>query len=175
VNYVSHTVVENLKQFAFEGDKSRMVRRTFWLIKVVSTWKRFEKRCSNLYNHRSWRHRVSVLLTNAYFWAVRGGLRTSALTTLPRIPYKVRYCALSSANSAACGVSALQFVQPGNRTKMSWHKIPQYMNPNEYQWIQIEELGAPGTRTATLSSHQFGTSRSVYFGKWAGGGVPSPS
>jgi hypothetical protein len=29
VNCVSHTVVENLKQFAFKGDKSRVVRRTF--------------------------------------------------------------------------------------------------------------------------------------------------
>jgi hypothetical protein len=38
VNCVSHTVVENLKQFAFKGDKSRVVRRTFWLIKVVPTW-----------------------------------------------------------------------------------------------------------------------------------------
>jgi hypothetical protein len=40
VNYVSQTVVENLKQFAFKGDNSRAVRRTFWLIKVVSTWKK---------------------------------------------------------------------------------------------------------------------------------------
>jgi hypothetical protein len=29
VNCVSHTVVENLKQFAIKGDKSRVVRRTF--------------------------------------------------------------------------------------------------------------------------------------------------
>jgi hypothetical protein len=29
VNYVSHTVLENLKQFAFKGDKSRVVLRTF--------------------------------------------------------------------------------------------------------------------------------------------------
>jgi hypothetical protein len=29
VNCVSHTVVENLKQFAFKGDKSRVGRRTF--------------------------------------------------------------------------------------------------------------------------------------------------
>jgi hypothetical protein len=29
VNCVPHTVVENLKQFAFKGDKSRLVRRTF--------------------------------------------------------------------------------------------------------------------------------------------------
>jgi hypothetical protein len=29
VNCVSHTVVENLEQFAFKGDKSRVVRRTF--------------------------------------------------------------------------------------------------------------------------------------------------
>jgi hypothetical protein len=40
VNCVSHTVVENLKQFAFKADKSRVVRRTFWLIKVVPTWKK---------------------------------------------------------------------------------------------------------------------------------------
>ena len=26
--------------------KSRVVRRTFWLIKMVPTWKKFEKRCS---------------------------------------------------------------------------------------------------------------------------------
>jgi hypothetical protein len=26
--------------------KSRVVRRTFWLIKVVPTWKKFEKRCA---------------------------------------------------------------------------------------------------------------------------------
>jgi hypothetical protein len=32
-------------KFAFKGDKSRVVRRTFWLIKVVPTWKKFEKRC----------------------------------------------------------------------------------------------------------------------------------
>jgi hypothetical protein len=41
---LSHTVVENLKQFAFKWDKSRLVRRTFWLIKVVPTWKKFGKR-----------------------------------------------------------------------------------------------------------------------------------
>jgi hypothetical protein len=46
MNCVSHSVVENLKQFAFKGDKSRVVRRTFWLIKVVPTWKKFEKRWS---------------------------------------------------------------------------------------------------------------------------------
>jgi hypothetical protein len=28
VNFVSHTIVENLKQFAFKADKSRVVRRT---------------------------------------------------------------------------------------------------------------------------------------------------
>jgi hypothetical protein len=28
--------------------KSRVVRRTFWLIKVVPTWKKFEKRCSRV-------------------------------------------------------------------------------------------------------------------------------
>jgi hypothetical protein len=44
VNCASHTVVENLKQFAFWGDKSRVVRRTFQPIKVVPTWKKFEKR-----------------------------------------------------------------------------------------------------------------------------------
>jgi hypothetical protein len=33
MNCVSHTAVENLKQFPFKGDKSRVVRRTFWLIK----------------------------------------------------------------------------------------------------------------------------------------------
>jgi hypothetical protein len=43
VNCVSRTIVENLKQFSFKGDKSRVVRRTFWLIKVVPTWKKFEK------------------------------------------------------------------------------------------------------------------------------------
>jgi hypothetical protein len=48
VNYLSHTVVENIKQFAFKGDKSRVVRRTFWLIKVVPTWKKFGKHCSML-------------------------------------------------------------------------------------------------------------------------------
>jgi hypothetical protein len=64
-----HTIVENLRvwklhttsffhfkqiyhlkkkdKFAFKGEKSRVVRRTFWLIKVVPTWKKFEKRCSN--------------------------------------------------------------------------------------------------------------------------------
>jgi hypothetical protein len=45
VNCVSHTIVEKLKQFAFQEDKSRVVRRTFWLIKVVPTWKKFQKRC----------------------------------------------------------------------------------------------------------------------------------
>jgi hypothetical protein len=35
MNCVSHTVVQNLKQFAFKWDKSRVVGRTFWLIKVV--------------------------------------------------------------------------------------------------------------------------------------------
>jgi hypothetical protein len=31
--------------------KSRVVRRTFWLIKVVPTWKKFEKRCpTHLYS-----------------------------------------------------------------------------------------------------------------------------
>jgi hypothetical protein len=44
----SRTTVENLKQFAFKADKSRVVRRTFWLIKVVPTWKKFEKRCSDI-------------------------------------------------------------------------------------------------------------------------------
>jgi hypothetical protein len=29
MNCVSHTIVENLKQFAFKWDKSRVVRRTF--------------------------------------------------------------------------------------------------------------------------------------------------
>jgi hypothetical protein len=43
VNCVSHTVVENLKQLAFKGDKNRVIRRTFWLIKMVPTWKKFEK------------------------------------------------------------------------------------------------------------------------------------
>jgi hypothetical protein len=36
------TYAENIKKndkFAFKGDKSRVVRRTFWLIKVVPTWK----------------------------------------------------------------------------------------------------------------------------------------
>jgi hypothetical protein len=49
VNFVSHTIVENLKQFAFKADKSRVVRRTLWLIKVVPTWKKFEKRWFRLY------------------------------------------------------------------------------------------------------------------------------
>jgi hypothetical protein len=49
VNCVSHTTVENHKQFAFKGDKSRVHRRTFWLIKVVPTWKKFEKRCSGAF------------------------------------------------------------------------------------------------------------------------------
>jgi hypothetical protein len=35
VNCVSHTVVENLKQFAFKANNSKVVRRTFLLIKVV--------------------------------------------------------------------------------------------------------------------------------------------
>jgi hypothetical protein len=48
VNCISHTVVENLKQFAFKQDKSRVVHRTFWLIKVVPTWKKFGKRWSKL-------------------------------------------------------------------------------------------------------------------------------
>jgi hypothetical protein len=34
--------------FAFIGDKSRVFRRTFRLIKVVPTWKKFEKRCSRI-------------------------------------------------------------------------------------------------------------------------------
>jgi hypothetical protein len=42
VNCISNAI----KQFAFKGDKSRGDRRTFWLIKVVPTWKKFEKRCS---------------------------------------------------------------------------------------------------------------------------------
>jgi hypothetical protein len=50
VNCVSHTVVENLKQFAFKGDKSRVVRGTFWLIKVVPTWEKFGKRCTRSYS-----------------------------------------------------------------------------------------------------------------------------
>jgi len=33
-------------KFAFKGDKSRMVRITFWLMKVVPTWKKFEKHCT---------------------------------------------------------------------------------------------------------------------------------
>jgi hypothetical protein len=53
VNCVSHTIVENLKQFAFKGDKSRVVRKTFWLIKVVPAWKKFGKRCSNANEHQS--------------------------------------------------------------------------------------------------------------------------
>jgi hypothetical protein len=48
VNCVSHTIVENLKQFAFKGVKSRVVRRTFLLIKVVPAWKKFEKRYPRL-------------------------------------------------------------------------------------------------------------------------------
>jgi hypothetical protein len=49
VNFVSHTVVENLKQFDFKADKSRAVRRTFWLIKVGLTWKKFGIRCLSQY------------------------------------------------------------------------------------------------------------------------------
>jgi hypothetical protein len=52
MNCVSHTVVENLKQFVFKGDKSRVVRRTFWLIKVGPTWKKFGKRCPKVIPER---------------------------------------------------------------------------------------------------------------------------
>jgi hypothetical protein len=45
VNCVSHNKAENQKQFAFKADKSRVVRRTFWLVKVFPTWKKVEKRC----------------------------------------------------------------------------------------------------------------------------------
>jgi hypothetical protein len=84
VNWVSHTVVENLKQFAFKGDKSwvvrrtfwlikvvrrtfwlkKVVRRTFWLIKVVPTWKKFGKRCyirtTNISIKISYLERISI-------------------------------------------------------------------------------------------------------------------
>jgi hypothetical protein len=63
VNCVSHTIVENLKQFAFKADKSRVVRRTFWLIKVVLTWKKFEKRCSTRFSERHITNLLTYLLT----------------------------------------------------------------------------------------------------------------
>jgi hypothetical protein len=40
-------VIKKNDKFAFKGDKSKVVRRTFWLIKVVPTWKKFEKRSSS--------------------------------------------------------------------------------------------------------------------------------
>jgi hypothetical protein len=70
-------------KFALKADKSRAVRRTFWLIKVVPTWKKFDKRCnrhratqygtyrisgshSGLASHMAWtyiRQRPSVCLS----------------------------------------------------------------------------------------------------------------
>jgi hypothetical protein len=44
LTWTAYHTVQNLKQFAFKGDKSMVVRRTFWLIKVVPTWKKFGKR-----------------------------------------------------------------------------------------------------------------------------------
>jgi hypothetical protein len=49
VNCVSHAIVENLKQFAFKGDNSRVDRRTFWLVKVAPTLRKFEKRWSTVF------------------------------------------------------------------------------------------------------------------------------
>ena len=42
--------------------KSRVVRRTFWLIKMVPTWKKFEKRCYRLFNlvWITWMHNKSI-------------------------------------------------------------------------------------------------------------------
>jgi hypothetical protein len=40
----AQNILKNDK-FAFIGDKSSVVRRAFWLIKVVPTCKKFEKRC----------------------------------------------------------------------------------------------------------------------------------
>jgi hypothetical protein len=53
-----HTLVENPKQFVFKGDNSRVLRRTFWLIKVVPTWKKFGKRWNRSFK-RSYPWRVT--------------------------------------------------------------------------------------------------------------------
>jgi hypothetical protein len=71
VNCVSHTVVENLKQFALKGDKSTVVRRTFWPIKVVPTWKKFGKRCITVFYKRD-NFYVTVLLPSVEsMWATK--------------------------------------------------------------------------------------------------------
>jgi hypothetical protein len=49
-------------KFAFRGDKSTVVRRTFWLIKMVPTWKKFEKRwCRGL------RHKKVIVNVKVYW------------------------------------------------------------------------------------------------------------
>jgi hypothetical protein len=70
VNCISHTIVENLKQFAFNGDKSRVVRRISRLIKVVPTWKKFEKRC----------FKVKVNFTREQATKAQRGNRSLAIT-----------------------------------------------------------------------------------------------
>ena len=45
--HVSNTVWGRPNEF--DNPKSRVVRRTFWLMKVVPTWKKFEKRWTTLY------------------------------------------------------------------------------------------------------------------------------
>jgi hypothetical protein len=51
------TYAQNISKnnkFAFKGAKNRVVRRTFWLINVVPTWKKFEKRChKHIFNHNT--------------------------------------------------------------------------------------------------------------------------
>jgi hypothetical protein len=71
VNCVSHTVVENLKQFAFKADKSRVVRRTFWLIKVVPTWKKFGKRWSMLSRSHT---RTHINTMHIFLWQMHKNL-----------------------------------------------------------------------------------------------------
>ena len=44
--HVSNTVSGRPNEF--DNPKSRVVRRTFWLMKVVPTWKKFEKRRCNV-------------------------------------------------------------------------------------------------------------------------------
>jgi hypothetical protein len=91
---ISHTIVENLKQLAFKGDKSRVVHRTFWLIKVVPTWKKFEKRCSDTINYASltlsWlhphpNHQKTHTHTHMYINICRVIERESLRETGPRV------------------------------------------------------------------------------------------
>jgi hypothetical protein len=74
VNCVSHTEVENLKQFAFKkADNSRVVRRPFWLIKVVTTWKKFGKRWyRGLRHNKVWKWKCIKFVTLLWYKMIHG-------------------------------------------------------------------------------------------------------